>query len=402
MEIGGDSVGQRYEKNKNSVSENRETRRRISEESKTLSDEFASLQELSGMIDSLDDDIVDSVRELETVQTTETERLESEQEQADAEKDKITADINAEIDKLDKGVSKLDQLRNFEFGQKSVDAAEKTYQTEISAFKELLDELDDEIDSSIEGRGVESTIDSGVLERSADNANNWAENDIVSLHGSNNLAPTRSTPRDLPATEYGFTDDGNGNQVYDSPLEMAQFLYASQGSAYDNIKGTCGLCSVANVLRLSGVNIGEKEVIDYAMTEKGLVEYDPYNPDASGGTGPQSRQTILEHFGISSGIFPVKMNNGVASQETINEIANHIADGRGVILSVHADYLYYGRSMNDDYHAVTVSSVVKDSKGIVSGFYIADSNTGTKYYSAQQIQNALTGNAMNVTYSHIR
>lgn len=81
-------MGQRYEKNRNSVSENRETRRRIGEEGRILSEEFASLQELSGMIDSLDDDIVDSVRELETVQVTETERLVSEQEEADAEKEK--------------------------------------------------------------------------------------------------------------------------------------------------------------------------------------------------------------------------------------------------------------------------------------------------------------------------
>lgn len=395
-------MGQRYEKNKNSVSENRETRRRISEEGRTLSEEFASLQELSGMIDSLDDDIVDSVRELETVQTTETERLESEQEQADAEKEKITADINAEIDKLDAGVSKLDQLRSFAFGQKSVNAAEKSYKTEISAFKELLDELDDEIDSSIEGHRVESTGTSGALEGSADNANYWAENDVVSLHGSNNLAPTRSTPRDLPATEFGFTNDGNGNLIYDSPAEMSQYLYKQQGSADPAYQGTCGLCSCANVLRLAGVNYGEKDILDYAKTQRGLIEFDPYIPDASGATSPQSRREILDHFGISSGIFPVKMDHKVASQDTINEIANHVADGRGVILSVHSDYLYYGRSMDDDFHAVTVSSVVKNSSGAVTGFYIADSNVGTTFYTAQQIQYALTGNAMNVTYSHIR
>ncbi len=73
-------MGQRLENNKRNVSENKETRRRISEEGRTLSEEFASLQELSGMIDSLDDDIVDSVRELESVQVNETERLASEQE----------------------------------------------------------------------------------------------------------------------------------------------------------------------------------------------------------------------------------------------------------------------------------------------------------------------------------
>lgn len=392
-------MGQRLENNKRNVSDNKETRRRISEEGRTLSEEFASLQELSGMIDSLDDDIVDSVRELESVQTAETERLESEQEQADAEKEKITADINAEIDKLDAGVSKLDQLRNFEFGQKSVDAAEKTYREEISAFKELLDELDD---SSTGNGGIESSGISSKLESAVDNTNFWVEGANALEQSSSNLAPTRSLPRDLPATEFGFTDDGNGNLTYDSPQEMAQYLYSSQGSADPRYQGTCGLCSCANVLRLSGVNYGEGDVLNYAKNQAGLIEFDPNNPDASGGTSPQSRREILEHFGISSGVFPVKMEHGIASQETIIQIANSVADGRGVILSVHADYLYYGRSMGDDYHAVTVSSVVKNSNGDISGFYIADSNIGTKYYTSQQIQNALTGNAMNVTYSHIR
>ena len=395
-------MGQRFEKNRRNVSENKETRRRISEEGQTLSEEFASLQELSGMIDSLDDDIVESVRELETVQITETERLVSEQGQADAEKEKITADINAEIDKLDTGMSKLDQLRSFEFGQKAVDGAAKTYKAEISAFKELLDELEDEGDNSENIQRVESGGAAEIIERSVDTVGSWDDNNTVSMRSSNNLAPTRSTPRDLPATEFGFTDDGNGNQVYDSPLEMSQYLYKDQGSADSDYQGTCGLCSCANILILSGVNYGEKEVLDYAKTQSGLIEYDPLNPDASGGTGPQSRREILDHFGISSGIFPIKMNNGVASQETINEIATYVADGRGVILSVHADYLYFGRSMGDDFHAVTVSSVVKNANGGVTGFYIADSNIGTKYYTAQQIQNALTGNAMNVTYSHIR
>ena len=61
-------MGQRFVRNKNNVSENKEIRRRIREEGKTLTEEFASLKELSGMIESLDDDIVDSIIELESVQ----------------------------------------------------------------------------------------------------------------------------------------------------------------------------------------------------------------------------------------------------------------------------------------------------------------------------------------------
>ena len=396
-------MGQRYEKNRNSVSENRETRRRIGKEGRILSEEFASLQELSGMIDSLDDDIVESIREQETIQVTESERLISEQEQADAEKEKITVDINAEIDKLDAGISKLDQLRSFEFGQKAVESAEKAYRAEISQFKELLDELENSVDDKGDSR-AETSCGSMESYETVSDSNDWAEGNSVQISYTNNLAPTRNTPRDLPVTEFGFTEDGNGNMVYDSPIEMSEYLYKNQGSANPEYQGTCGLCSCANILRLSGVNYGEKDILDYARSQRGLIEYDSQNPYASGGTGPQSRREILEHFGISSGIFPVKMDHGEATQDTINEIASYVADGRGVILSVHADYLYFGHKSDDDFHAVTVSSVVKNIKGDVIGFYIADSNPGrgTKFYTIFQIQNALTGNAMNVTYSYIR
>ena len=193
--------------------------------------------------------------------------------------------------------------------------------------------------------------------------------------------------------------------VYDSPIEMSEYLYKNQGSADLAYQGTCGLCSCANILRLSGVNYSEKDILDYAKTQRGLIDHHIFSPAASGATSPESRKAILEHFGISSGVFPIKMDsNGIATQESIDEIANHIAEGRGVILSVHAGELYYGRPFRSDYHAVTVTSVVKNKYGDVAGFYIADSNPGrgTKFYTALQIQNALTGNGMNVTYSHIR
>lgn len=385
------NIGKRYETNNTNIKENTEKRHRISEESRTLTEEFASLQELSGMIDSLDDDIVDSVRELETVQTTETERFESEQEQADAEKEKITADINAEIDKLDAGVSKLDQLRSFEFGQKSVDAAEKTYRAEISQFKELLDELeDDDID---EVSKVESSESIESFEQTHSGEDYWAEGDTVQIPHSNNLVPTRSTPRDLSASEFGFNSDGNGNLVYDSPLEMAQYLYTSQGSVYEKFQGTCGLCSVVNVLRLSGVNIGEKEIIDYAAKGglfSGLCVVNPISPRRSGGNTPKQRKQILDHFGISSSTWSVKKDkDGRVSIDTINDIGQWVSEGKGVIIDVDDEVFYDDPRYKGRGHVVTVTSVTKNKYDDVSGFYIADSNRGTSYFYAWQIQEAM-------------
>ena len=194
--MGQHNMGNRYETNKTNVKENTEKRHRIREEGKTLSEEFASLQELSGMIDSLDDDIVESVRELETVQVKETERLVSEQEYADAEKEKISSEINSEIDKLDAGVSKLDQLRGFEFGQKSVDAAEKTYRSEISQFKELLEELEENDGSSGFGSGGAEASSGGFESAGLGEYHEFAEGENANLmdvpplpritYGSNN------------------------------------------------------------------------------------------------------------------------------------------------------------------------------------------------------------------------
>lgn len=248
-------MGQRLEKNRNNVSENKETRRRISEEGKTLSEEFASLQELSGMIDSLDDDIADSVRELETVQVTESERLVSEQEQADAEKEKITADINAEIDKLDDGVSKLDQLRSFEFGQKSVDAAEKTYKNEISQFKELLDELEDDDSHGFESGGAESSA-GGFEGARLGESHEFMEGDRVNL--------TDVPP--LPRITYGSNNFNSivsslgGQGVSYRQIEPARLNRSSEEivanlSGGDLTQGSCSSLALAYAGNRAGYNV---------------------------------------------------------------------------------------------------------------------------------------------------
>ena len=248
-------MGQRYEKNRNSVSENKETRRRIGEEGKNLSEEFSSLQELSGMIDSLDDDIADSVRELEMVQVTESERLVSEQEQADAEKERITADINLEINKLDAGVSKLDQLQNFEFGQKSVDAAEKTYRTEISQFKELLDELEDDDSRGFKSGGAES-LAGGFEGDGLGELHEFMEEDRVNL--------TDVPP--LPRITYGSNNFNSivsslgGQGVSYRQIEPARLNRSSEEivanlSGGDLTQGSCSSLALAYAGNRAGYNV---------------------------------------------------------------------------------------------------------------------------------------------------
>ena len=222
--------------------------------------------------------------------------------------------------------------------------------------------------------------------------------------------PTRKTPRDLSVSQYGFTKDESGMEIYDSPLEVDKYLYAQQGSAYDNFKGTCGLCSCANVLRLAGVNYGEKEMIDYAANrQEGLFNtrlctVNPFNASASGGTTPKQRQQILDYFGVSSSIWNVKTDaDGKTSIDTINDLAKWVSEGRGVIVDVDAGLFYNSPKNYGKGHAVTLTSVEKNKYGDVTAFYILDSNQGTVKYNAWEFQDMLRNFVgINVTSQIIR
>ena len=159
------------------------------------------------------------------------------------------------------------------------------------------------------------------------------------------------------------------------------------------------------------MDVQEGTIIDYASQTNApnsinkLCEIGHFNPGANGGTSPEDRKEILNHFGIDSGIFKIKRDSsGAISNENVSDIAKYVSEGRGVIISVHAFSLWYGRkNSKKDFHAVTVTSVKKDSAGNIAGFYVCDTGIGgTQYYSADTLCEALTGSPMNVTYQIIR
>lgn len=277
-----------------------------------------------------------------------------------------------------------------------------TNRVNILNLAQLVLQKANEIDEFVSLNLNETVISTGELTTSA--GNNYSNNAV-------SLAPTRTTPRDLVETQFGFTKDGDGNMIYDSPEEMDQYLYSAQGSADQNFGGTCGLCSCVNILRLSGVNASEAEMINYASQTR-----DPYSPcrmlcttgysnsGLNGGTSPRSRQQILSYFGIDSGIFPIAYDSdGSFSYSNLSKIADYVSEGRGVIISVHAELLRNDKISKADEHAVTVTSVKKNNAGDVMGFYICDSsNGGTTYYPAERVRRSFTGSWMNVTYQIIR
>lgn len=224
---------------------------------------------------------------------------------------------------------------------------------------------------------------------------------------------TRKTPRDLVQTNYGMEKDSQGNLVYDSPMELDQYLCIRQGNADSDYRGTCGLCCCANVLKMSGVRSSELQMIQYASntsSPNGFKEKlcTTGNADASqnGGTSVSDRKMILEHFGIPSSIMEIELDSdGKAAYKNLERIASCIEAGKGVILSVHASVLWKDNeiSLEEDWHAVTVTSVKRNQKGELLGFFLCDSaDDGTHYYSAECVRSALFGVPYNVTQSIIR
>lgn len=192
--------------------------------------------------------------------------------------------------------------------------------------------------------------------------------------------------------------------VFNTPETTGQKLNSDQGQADPNFKGTCGLCSCQNVLTLAGLNVSEKQLIDYAVSHR-----DPYkingealcshsgHPDENGGTDAIDRKIILSAFGVPSRL----------ESATIHNVVRFVEEGKGVIASVHAGILwncYFGT--DDDYHAVTVTSIERNKTGDVTAVYICDSGRqGQEYskkYDIDTFKKALTGNSLNVTSVIIR
>ena len=200
-------------------------------------------------------------------------------------------------------------------------------------------------------------------------------------------------PRELPYTQQQWREDREG-RIFDSPIQTRESMDLDQGKA-EGFSGTCGLVSCVNVLRLSGVDIKEDDVVSYASSF-GLCSKGRGCSSQNGGTGAQDRQEILEHFGLKTELRAC----------AIEAIAQYVEEGKGVIISIHAYRLWYGIRSAKDFHAVTVTSVKRGKDGRILGFYIADSGRhgkdGDGYYQAEKIQDALTGRDMNVTRSAIR
>lgn len=208
------------------------------------------------------------------------------------------------------------------------------------------------------------------------------------------MDPKASQVRSLTRTQQEWYPDSDGNQVYNTPLQTGQLLDGQQGKDPRHL-GTCGIVSCVNVLRLAGrTETTEAELLSFSLN-RCLCTYHPFLPQYSGGTNPNTRQLILQRFGLESEILP----------PAIDTIAEAVSAGKGVILSVYAAMFWKDARYGNMLHAVTVTSVVKDAAGSVTGFYLCDSgreNCRAYYCTAQELAQSLSGKPMNVTTTIIR
>ncbi len=136
-------MGQRYEKSKKNVSENKKTLERLHSDKDTLQNEYAPLSLLDSIQGLLDDETNDAIQGVKAVGELESQRIESETDTAEEEKREISGEIQSEISKLNAGLEKLRKSGNIEFGRKAVEQSSQEYKKQVEKFRALLGELGD-------------------------------------------------------------------------------------------------------------------------------------------------------------------------------------------------------------------------------------------------------------------
>lgn len=188
-----------------------------------------------------------------------------------------------------------------------------------------------------------------------------------------------------------------GGTIYDSPTTQAGRLNWRQGLSSKKFQGTCGICSVQNVARMSGKNLSEADIVHLAAAH-GLCETGSHSPGDRGGTSSETRQQLLSLVGIRSHL---------DYDQSCEHIASLVESGRGVIASVDVRQFWSGAIPFDQAggHAVTLTSVERDGFGAPVRFHFCDSGLGDADYSVDATQFMVSlraGRGLNVTDSPIR
>lgn len=185
-------MGQRYEKSKKNVSENKKTLERLHSDKDTLQNEYAPLSLLDSIQSLLDDETTDAIQVVRNVGEIESQRIESETDTAEEEKKQITGEINGEIAKLNAGLEKLRKSGNIEFGKRAVEQSSQEYKKQIDKFKSLIGELGEHAsDIGAAGMGSVEGISGVVAENTSDTPVPLNEGEAVFIphYNTSDLSP---------------------------------------------------------------------------------------------------------------------------------------------------------------------------------------------------------------------
>lgn len=171
-------------------------------------------------------------------------------------------------------------------------------------------------------------------------------------------------------------------------VEKSKDFVTPQGDNPYGFKGTCGLVSVAGVLRRFGQeHITEADVVKYAVEHRPPLCNVSNNMELSGGTTMEQQAKLLGDAGVSAR--PENLGS-------LDALAQRVSEGRGVIIEVNAGHLWNDAQYLENglpNHAVVVTGVAKDpNTGEIQGFFINDSGTPNadrgKFIDANQMQKA--------------
>ncbi len=224
----------------------------------------------------------------------------------------------------------------------------------------IVDSIADVVQET-QGQGID-LIKSGVNITAADNVENielTSDNfDLINMNGKDLI-------------------------VYGDPLDWADRM------DYDQFTDDCGIAAITNLLVRTGVNTTEEEQFEIATTH-GFAK-------PSGATTLSQQMDLLQYHGINSSLGEFKAEDGeVAHEDTeLNQVAQYVVDGKGVLLTVDSDTLWNGETFDLSDHSILLTGCAYNTENNqLEGFFITDSGSNlerdaARYLTAQELYDAV-------------
>lgn len=165
---------------------------------------------------------------------------------------------------------------------------------------------------------------------------------------------------------------GDFYEVYGDPYKLGEKLDDDQGENSYHAGGDCGLVSIANLLTTAGVEVGEEDIVRYAINNNYCTHSVFISRNDWGGTNTFDRVNLLESLGVRVSSYTPDSEFG-----NTDAVAKFIEEGKGVILGLNAGYIWDDPNHICDggsNHCVFATGTVRDpDTGKLLGITVCDS-----------------------------